>query len=124
MGTERRVEPRYELMALISVRQADATFILKIRDISRSGVFVETESQPFLESLQIGSTVEMNLFQSGDLKNTRLEGLVVRVIPVRDQTPGGFAVGFQELPAETWQTVLGMAKMTGARVQSAEALAS
>ena len=82
-----RAEPRHDRKILVAYEIDDYIHKDITRDISNTGVFIETHSPP-----AIGETITLSFSFSEDKKPVKVSGRVVRT------TPDGFAVKFQRRP--------------------------
>ncbi len=82
-----RAESRHDRKILVAYEIDDYIHKDITRDISNTGVFIETHSPP-----AIGETITLSFSFSEDKKPVKVSGRVVRT------TPDGFAVKFQRRP--------------------------
>lgn len=77
---ERRVAPRYEIMAQVRVKRGRINYVLDVRNISISGVFVSTEGLDKKNQFRVGQDLDMVLFEPGQLDQLQVNGRVVRIV--------------------------------------------
>ncbi|HUT79081.1 MAG TPA: PilZ domain-containing protein [Polyangia bacterium] len=94
---ERRTEPRFDVFAQIRVRRGTVNYVMDVRNISRSGMFVATGSLECQPWFRVGQFVEVDLFIHEELENVRLDGEIVRLVESGTKEKQGFGVRFSEL---------------------------
>lgn len=83
---EKRNFIRMKINTPVQVIAGDETFVARCKDLSGSGVLIQTD-----RALALGTTIEIRIEQDGDkLLPFRASGEVVRVDPVN---PSGFILG-------------------------------
>jgi hypothetical protein len=92
-SSDRRRHPRYEILAQVRFRRIAATHVLDVGNISRSGLFVRTPDEKSLRRVQVGETLELELFTQEDLHNIPVRGRVVRI--VGEGPPAGWGFGLE-----------------------------
>jgi Tfp pilus assembly protein PilZ len=105
---ERRADPRYEILAQIRVKRGTVNYVLEVRNISRSGMFVATGSLDRFPWFRVGQSVEVDLFILDELENLRLAGDIVRLVDSGPDDRQGFGVRFDELEAEARSVLDGL----------------
>ncbi|HVX97951.1 MAG TPA: PilZ domain-containing protein [Polyangia bacterium] len=94
---DRRHAPRYEVIAQANVGSGDEAYLMPVRNLSASGVFLEGSVTEYPE-LKLGSQVELVLSASSpgsaddEVESIRCSGRVVRIEPGRPPHAGGFGV--------------------------------
>jgi len=84
--SEKRNFIRMKINAPVQVKAGDESFTARCKDLSGSGILIQTE-----RALALGTAVEIFIEQEGDkLLPFRATGEVVRVDPVN---PSGFILG-------------------------------
>jgi hypothetical protein len=112
---ERRLAPRYELIAQASVASGGDAYLLAVRNISTTGVFLEGNPSEHPD-LELGVELEIVLSASArgakddDVINVRCKGKVARIEVGKGPRPGGFGLTMQPATkedAEHLQSLLG-----------------
>jgi hypothetical protein len=97
MSEDRRHAPRYEVIAQANVGSGDEAYLMPVRNLSSTGVFLEGSVTEYPE-LELGSQVELVLSASSpgsaddEVESIRCTGRVVRIEPGRPPRAGGFGV--------------------------------
>ena len=91
---ERRVAPRYEIMAQIQVKYGDVTHVMEVGNVSQSGIFVATSDMHQLARFRVGQELEMDLFTTDALENFRVAGRVARIADRSGHEPLGLGIRF------------------------------
>jgi c-di-GMP-binding flagellar brake protein YcgR len=99
MPVERRTSPRYEIFAQIRVRRGRVNYVLDVRNISLTGMFVASESLLSLPAFRVGQILEADLFDPERLDNIRVSGRIVRLVEDAPPQKRGFGVQFSEMEA-------------------------
>jgi hypothetical protein len=94
---ERRREARYQLLAEVRVGGADATPVLELGNLSRSGALVCFGDLPKPGWVRLGHTVQMDIINPDNLDALEVTGEIVRV--QEDADGHGFAVRFKDCDA-------------------------
>jgi uncharacterized protein (TIGR02266 family) len=92
---ERRRAPRIERLVKLRFQSVDAFGTTLARDISASGVFIQTHESP-----PVGSEIQVALIHPVNLQKLELVGRVVRVVKADPLNPGkvsGVGVTFEEV---------------------------
>lgn len=92
--TERRAHPRYEVMAQVRVEWEAVTYVLDVRDISVSGLFLATTDPALLAKVRIDQHLRLDLFAAQELVNVGVTARVVRVVGGGTPELSGFGVQF------------------------------
>jgi hypothetical protein len=95
---ERRTDPRFEIFAQIQVKRGTVNYVMEVRNISRSGMFVSTGSLDRLPQFRVGQTMEADLFIPDELDNVRITGEIVRRVDSGPSGRQGFGVHFSDPP--------------------------
>ncbi|MCP4675264.1 MAG: PilZ domain-containing protein [Deltaproteobacteria bacterium] len=98
MSIERRTFPRYDVMAQIRVKRGRVNYIMDVKNVSLSGLFVTSDSVKQMPWFRVGQELEMDVFTTEDLVNVRINGHIVRVTDSDDEGQAGFGVEFTSLP--------------------------
>lgn len=114
-GGERRVHPRYEILAQVRVKYGRITQVLEVRNISLSGLFVTVTDPKRLSKYRIGQTIEMDLFVADELENVRVTARVARVADERTTGPPGFGAEFVDLPPAAREAVARLVDLAARR---------
>jgi hypothetical protein len=95
--SERRHAPRYEVIAQANVGSGDEAYLMPVRNLSASGVFLEGSTSEYPE-LKLGAQIEIVLSASStgagdeEVESIRCTGRVARIEPGRPPRAGGFGV--------------------------------
>jgi c-di-GMP-binding flagellar brake protein YcgR len=95
--SERRRDPRFEILAQVRVRRAETDYVLEVKNLSSSGALIELGSLERPGWLKIGRRVELTLFVSDQQESAEIAGDVVRV--VEDAKMCAFGVHFVDISA-------------------------
>jgi len=94
---ERRLAPRYEVIAQANIASGDEATLLPVRNISATGAFLEGNPADHPE-LKLGAELEVTLSASdpgkadGEVVEVRCKGRVARVEPAKASRVGGFGL--------------------------------
>jgi hypothetical protein len=102
---ERRADFRVEVLAQVRVMKGAVSYVMDVRNISTSGMFVATGSLDRFPWLRAGQPVEANLFVADELDNLRIEGEIVRLVGFGPADKQGFGVRFSDLDGEAAKTL-------------------
>jgi hypothetical protein len=97
MSEDRRHAPRYEVIAQANIGSGDEAYLMPVRNLSSTGVFLEGSAAEHPE-LKLGTQIELvlsaSLPGSGDeeVDSIRCMGRVVRIEPGKPPHAGGFGV--------------------------------
>jgi hypothetical protein len=94
-GAERRVHPRYDLLAQIAVRHGSVDHVLEILNLSRGGALVDLARESRPRWLDLGRQVEVRVLGLDGATVLEAEGRVVRIVENLDTRT--FAVQFDAL---------------------------
>jgi len=108
MNQERRGHPRYDVMAQIRVKRGRTNYIMDVKNISISGMFVESESIKNMPWFRVDQELEMDIFTTEDLDNVRLKGRIARIIDSGEKENDGFGVEFEEPEPEVLKQLAGI----------------
>jgi hypothetical protein len=102
---ERRAAPRFEIFAQASVVSGDDVYLMSVRNISTSGVFLEgkpKEHPDMSPGVEIEVTLSATSAAMGDeeLVNVRCRGKIARVEIGTPARPGGFGVTLEPMSNE------------------------
>ena len=97
MAVEKRKHPRYDILAQIRVKHGKVNYIMDVRNLSLSGMFVSSDNVKKLPWFKIGQELEMDLFATEELENIKVNGIIVRIVEEGDATDLGFGVAFSNL---------------------------
>ncbi len=97
MSVERRGHPRYDIMAQIRVKRGRVNYIMDVKNVSLSGMLVESEAIKQMPWFRIGQELEMDIFTTEELVNVRVNGRIARIVEADGSKPAGFGVEFSEL---------------------------
>ncbi|MCP4601009.1 MAG: PilZ domain-containing protein [Proteobacteria bacterium] len=100
MSIERRGHPRYDLMAQIRVKRGRVNYIMNVKNVSISGMFVTTERVKQMPWFRIGQNLEIDIFTTEELENVRLSGRIVRIFDKGRSEQKGFGVEFISIEKE------------------------
>jgi hypothetical protein len=98
-ASERRVAPRFEIIAQANVASGGDSYLMSVRNISLNGAFLEGRPQEHAD-LAVGVEVDVALsltapgINDDEIVNVQCHGKVARVEPWTAQSPGGFGVTF------------------------------
>lgn len=106
MGDERRNYPRYDVMAQIRVYGGRNNYIMDVKNISQTGMFVANAQIKTMPWFRVGQKLEIDLFAAGDLDNLRIAGRVVRLVVDGPRSHLGFGVEFDELEGDILKALL------------------
>jgi hypothetical protein len=94
---ERRLAPRYEVIAQANVGAGDEATLMSVRNISTTGVFLEGNPAEHPE-LKLGALIELTLSASDpsqandEVIEVRCKGRIARIEPARPPHAGGFGL--------------------------------
>jgi PilZ domain len=94
---ERRLAPRYEVLAQANIASGDEATLLPVRNISSTGAFLEGNPSDY-PGLKLGAELEVTLSASdpskvdGEVIDVRCKGRVARVEPAKATRVGGFGL--------------------------------
>ena len=94
---ERRLAPRYEILAQANIGSGDEATLLPVRNLSATGAFLEGNPADH-PALQLGVELEVTLSASeptkadGEIIDVRCKGRVARVEPAKASRVGGFGL--------------------------------
>jgi hypothetical protein len=94
---ERRLAPRYEVIAQANIASGDEATLLPVRNLSATGAFLEGNPSDY-PALQLGVELEVTLSASdpnkadGEVIDVRCKGRVARVEPAKTSRAGGFGL--------------------------------
>jgi hypothetical protein len=91
-GIERRVHPRFDLMAQIRVKRGSVTYVLELRNISKSGALIHTGSLKVPTWVRPYRDIQLYVLHPDDVEPIVLAAKIVRVDKTSDGTL--FAVHF------------------------------
>lgn len=98
---ERRAEPRFDVFAQIRVMCGTVNYLMNVRNISCSGMFVATGGGTGTPpGLQVGQPVDADLFIPDIVDNLRVEGEIMRLVDFGPTEKQGFGVRFFDLSAD------------------------
>jgi hypothetical protein len=97
---ERRKHPRYDIIAQIRVKRGRINYIMSVKDLSISGIFVATDRIKELTAFRVDQELEMDLFVPDILDNVRVHGRIVRIQDQGADGDSGFGVRFANLCEE------------------------
>jgi hypothetical protein len=98
--TERRLAPRFEVLAQANVASGGESYLMTVRNISAAGAFLEGNPKEHAD-LKIGVDVEIALSAStpgmsdDEIVNIQCSGKVARVELPTGHSAGGFGVTFE-----------------------------
>lgn len=92
---ERRVHPRYELLAQVGVRAGSIDHVLAVVNLSRGGALIDLGSEPRPEGLELHRSVDLCLLDADGHALLETRGDVVRIAETLDHRT--FAVRFEAL---------------------------
>jgi hypothetical protein len=92
---ERRVHPRYDLLAQISVRHGNLDHVLEIVNLSRGGALVDLGGEPRPRWLVLHRDVDVRLFDAEGRTVFERRGKIVRIAETLEHRT--FAVQFEDL---------------------------
>jgi len=98
---ERRAHLRYEIMAQVEVRHLRTTYLLKVGNLSRSGLFVRVQDRKKLANFRVGQELRLELFVTEEPDTVPVTGRVMRVVAHADPEDEGFGAKFVRVDAET-----------------------
>lgn len=102
---DRRLTPRYDLIAQANIASAREAFLLPVRNISTTGAFLEANPGEYPD-LKVGVELEVVLSATtpgmGDdeVLNINGKGRIVRVEPAKGSSVGGFGITLELSSAE------------------------
>ena len=107
-GIERRVHPRFDLMAQIRVKRGSVTLVLELKNISKSGALIHTGSLKVPTWVRPYRDIELHILHPDDLEPIGVAAKIVRV----DKTSNGtlFAVHFD---APDQEALVGIDRLIG-----------
>jgi hypothetical protein len=96
---ERRLAPRYEVIAQANISSGDEATLLPVRNLSSTGAFLEGNPADHPD-LKLGAELEVTLSASdpsqvdadGEVIDVRCKGRVARVEPAKATRVGGFGL--------------------------------
>ncbi len=94
---ERRLAPRYEVIAQANIAAGDEATLLPVRNISSTGAFLEGNPADY-PALKLGVELEVTLSASdpnksdGEVIEVQCKGRVARVEPAKATRVGGFGL--------------------------------
>ena len=94
MNMEKRNFPRFEVMAQIRVKRGRVNYIMDVRNVSLSGLFITSDSIKQMPWFRIDQELEMDIFATEELENIRINGIIVRITDSGDDGQAGFGVEF------------------------------
>jgi hypothetical protein len=97
MNAERRQHPRYDILAQIRVKRGKVNYIMDVRNLSLSGMFVASNNIKKLPWFKLGQELEMDLFATEELENVKVSGTIVRIVNEGESDDLGFGVAFSTL---------------------------
>lgn len=97
MPAERRTDFRVEILAQVRVMKGAVSYVMDVRNISTSGMFVATGSLDRFPWLRTGQPVEASLFVADELDNLKVDGEIVRLVGSGPADKQGFGVRFSAL---------------------------
>ena len=103
MALERRDSPRYEVMAQFEITHDGSTYIMAIRNISRSGMFVSTAGVEGLPNVTVNQELELVIFHPKNLENIPVQVRVVRIVLDENPEEQGFGVAFSSVTDDARQ---------------------
>lgn len=95
MSDDRRVHPRYDLLAQIRIRHAEVDHVLAILNLSRGGALVDLGTEPRPRWLELHRVVEVHVFDGEGETTLSAKGKVARIAETIEHRT--FAVQFDEL---------------------------
>ena len=104
MSDERRAAQRFEVFAQANVMSGGDTYLLKVRNISSSGAFLEgspKEHPDLVPGVQIDVTLSATApgISDEDVLNIQCRGRIERVSPAVPGRTGGFGVALEPATA-------------------------
>jgi hypothetical protein len=102
---ERRLAPRYELIAQANIAAGDEAFLLPVRNISTTGAFLEANPAEHPD-LKPGVDLEVVLSASApglsddEVINIPCRGRIARIEPARPPRAGGFGITLEPVTKE------------------------
>jgi hypothetical protein len=99
-ASERRVAPRFEIIAQANVASGGDSYLMSVRNISVNGALLDGRPQEHPD-LTVGVEVEIALsltapgINDDEIVNVQCRGKVARIEPWTAQTQGGFGVTFE-----------------------------
>ncbi len=101
MNIERRGHPRYDIMAQIRVKRGRVNYIMNVKDVSLSGMYVISDKVKQMPWFRIGQNLEIDIFTTEELENIRVNGSIVRMIEDTGAENEGFGVEFTSMEDDT-----------------------
>src|SRR5579872_5105913 len=104
-ASERRHAPRFEVIAQANVGSGDEAYLIPVRNISATGVFLEGNPAEH-PGLTAGVEVELVLSAAAagtaddEVMNVRCKGRVVRIEPGKGTRAGGFGLTIEPATKE------------------------
>ncbi len=86
-------------MAQIRVKRGRVNYIMHVKNVSQSGLFIATDSLKQMRWFHVDQELEMDLFTAEDLDNIRVTGQIVRIAD-HDDGEMGFGVQFSLVDEE------------------------
>ena len=100
MAEDRRIHPRFDLMAQVKVKRGAVTHILDVKNISLSGVFVKAGEGKDRARFRVGQELDLDLFHIEELENISVGARVVRIVEDLDPELTGFGIQFVDVGDE------------------------
>jgi hypothetical protein len=83
------------MLAQVRIKKDDTVYILPVENVSRSGVFVSSDTPEDLPLMALNQELEMNLFTIEGLENIRVVGRIVRITLDKETMENqGFGIEF------------------------------
>ena len=98
-GAERRVHPRFDLLAQIRVKRGSVTYVLELRNISKSGAIIHTGTLKVPTWVRPQRDIEIHILHPEDLEPVLVSGKIVRVNKTDEGTL--FAVHFDSVKEDS-----------------------
>ena len=98
-GAERRVHPRFDLLAQIRVKRGSVTYVLELRNISKSGALIHTGTLKVPTWVRPQRDIEIHILHPEDLEPVLVSGKIVRVNKTDEGTL--FAVHFDSVKEDS-----------------------
>jgi hypothetical protein len=96
-ASDRRVAPRFDIMAQANVASGGESYLMSVRNISVTGAFLEGRPKEHAD-LAVGVDVEVALsltapgMNDDEIVNIQCRGKVARIELPTAQSPGGFGI--------------------------------
>ncbi len=97
---ERRAHDRFVVNMDLWVTHGESTHIMRVRDISRSGMLCEMPLNDDVDWAIEGSKLKMQLFPPDGAEPTTFRGRIVRVLPRTNRRLASFGVCFDDVAAQ------------------------